>query len=134
MEEPPNHSVRVSVPPRAEFLALLRTITGSVATRMQLPLDTIDDLRLAVDEAVAFLLTTNRNAARVEMRLVPGDAELMTTILADSHVERWPPRGYQETLSWQVISGLTDAASISRTERGAATITFRKRTPDARPT
>src|SRR5437870_2607174 len=83
--------------------------------------------RLADDEAAAFQVTKTRNAARVEMRLVPGDAKLTTTTLADSRVEWSPPRDYQETLSSQVIAELKDAASISRTERGAATITFRKR-------
>jgi serine/threonine-protein kinase RsbW len=132
VEEPYSRSVYVSVPPRTEFLALLRTVTGGVATRMQLPLDSIDDLRLAVDEAVAFLLTTDRNAARVEMRLDPADGGLTATIGTDSPIELWPPRDYRSTLPWQVISGLTDAASITRSERGTPTIVFVKRTLDAR--
>lgn len=132
MEEHQNGSVFVSVPPRAEFLALLRTVTGGVASRSQLPLDAIDDLCLAVDEAVAFLLTTDRNAARVEMRLDPAGAELTATVGTDSPIELWPPPGYQATLPWQVISGLTDAASITRSERGTPTIMFVKRVLDAR--
>jgi serine/threonine-protein kinase RsbW len=127
-----DRSVFVSVPPRAEFLALLRTVTGGVAARMQLPLDAIDDLRLAVDEAVAFLLSIDRNASRVEMRLDPTDSELTATIGTDSPIELWPPQGYQETLPWQVIAGLTDGAQITRSERGDPTITFAKRTLDAR--
>ena len=130
MEEPPNPSVYVSVPPRTEFLALLRTVTGGVATRMQLPLDAIDDLRLAVDEAVSFLLTADGDATRVEMRLDPDETALAATISTDSQIEVWPPPGYQETLPWQIISGLTDGASIVRSERGAPTITFTKRTLD----
>ena len=134
MEEPQDRSVYVSVPPRSEFLALLRAVTGGVATRMQLPLDSIDDLRLAVDEAVAFLLTTDRHASRVEMRLDPFDGELTATIGTDSSIESWPPDDYQTTLSWQVISGLTDGAQVIRSERGTPTIRFAKRTLDARST
>ena len=134
MEEPRSRSVYVSVPPRTEFIALLRTVTGGVATRMQLPLDAIDDLRLAVDEAVAFLLTTDKNATRVEMRLDPDDAELTATIGTDSAIELWPPPGYEATLPWQVISGLTDGASITRSERGTPTIRFVKKTLDPRST
>jgi serine/threonine-protein kinase RsbW len=131
VEETQDRSVFVSVPPRSEFLALLRTVTGGVATRMQLPLDAIDDLRLAVDEAIAFLLTTDPNASRVEMRLDPTDAELSATIGTDSPIELWPPHGYQETLPWRVISGLTDGAQMTHSERGTPTITFAKRTLDA---
>ncbi len=133
MEEPQDRSVYVSVPPRTEFLALLRAVTGGVATRMQLPLDAIDDLRLAVDEAVAFLLTTDRGASRVEMRLDPTDTELTATIGMDSAIEGWPPEGYQETLPWQVISGLTEGALVTRSEEGTPVIRFAKRTLDARP-
>jgi serine/threonine-protein kinase RsbW len=134
VDEPQDRSVYVSVPARTEFLALLRTVTGGVATQMRLSLDAIDDLRLAVDEAVAFLLITDRNAAHVEMRLDPSDGELTATIGTDSPVELWPPPDYRSTLPWQVISGLTDAASITRSERGTPTITFLKRTLDARAT
>lgn len=134
MEEPQDRSVYVSVPPRTEFLALLRAVTGGVATRMRLPVDSIDDLRLAVDEAVAFLLTTDPHASRVEMRLDPTEGELTATIGTDSSIESWPPHDYQVTLPWQVISRLTDGAQITRSERGTPTITFAKRTLDARPT
>jgi serine/threonine-protein kinase RsbW len=125
--------VFITVPPRTEFIALLRTVTGGVATRMQLPLDAIDDLRLAVDEAVAFLLTASRDASRIEMRLDPSDTELSATVGTDSPIELWPPRGYQDTLPWQVISGLTDGAQMARSERGTPTIRFAKRTLDPRP-
>jgi hypothetical protein len=95
---------------------------------MQLPLDAIDDLRLAVDEAVALLLSKDRTATRVEMRLEPDDVGLRATVGTDSPVEPWPPHGFEATLAWQVISGLTDGASITRSERGTPTITVVKRT------
>lgn len=128
MGEAEDRSVSVRVPPRAEFLALLRTVTGGVASRMELPLDAIDDLRLAVDEAVVLLLSKDRAATRVEMRLEPDDVELRVTVGTDSPVEPWPPHGFETTLAWQVISGLTDGASITRSERGTPTITVVKRT------
>lgn len=133
MADPHDRSVFISVPPRTEFIALLRTVTGGVATRMQLPLDAIDDLRLAVDEAVALLLKASHTASRIEMRLVPSDTELTATVGIDSPIEVWPPQGYQETLPWQVISGLTDGAEMDRSERGMPTISFAKRTLDPRP-
>ena len=124
----------ISVPPRTEFIALLRTVIGGVATRMELSLDAIDDLRLAVDETMALLLTASRGASRIEMRLDPTDAELIATVGTDEPIELWPPLDYRDTLPWQVISGLTDSAQMARSERGTPTITFAKRTLDARPT
>jgi hypothetical protein len=131
--DPQDRSVFISVPPRTEFIALLRTVIGGVATRMELSLDAIDDLRLAVDETMALLLTASRGASRIEMRLDPTDAELIATVGTDEPIELWPPLGYRDTLPWQVISGLTDSAQIARSERGTPTITFAKRTLDPRP-
>lgn len=133
MVESNDRSIAVSVPPRTEFLALLRTVTGGVAGRMRLPLDAIDDLRLAVDEAVAFLLTKDRDATRIEMRLEPDDAELRVTVGTDSTVDPWPPQRSETTLAWQIISGLTDGAWIARSDRGTPTIVLVKRTIPPRP-
>ena len=55
---------------------------------MQLPLDAIDDLRLAVDEAVTLLLMTSRGASRIEMRLDPSGAELTATVGTDAPIDR----------------------------------------------
>ncbi len=133
MADPQDRSVFVSVPPRTEFIALLRTVTGGVAMRMQLPVDAIDDLRLAVDEAVSLLLKTSPEASRIEMRLVPSDTELTAIVGIDSPIEIWPPQRYHDILPWQVISGLTDDAKMARSERGTPMISFAKRTLDPRP-
>jgi anti-sigma regulatory factor (Ser/Thr protein kinase) len=134
VDDTQDRSVHVTVPPRTEFLALLRTVTDGVATRMRLPLDAIDDLRLAVDEAVAFLLTTQPTAMRVELRLEPTDGELRATVGTDSRIELWPPDDYRSTLPWLVISALADSASIGMSEQGTPVITIVKRTLDVRAT
>ena len=46
-----SESVRLSVPARAEFVHVLRSVTAAVASRVPLSLDDVDDLRLAVDAA-----------------------------------------------------------------------------------
>ena len=82
---------------------------------------------------MALLLTSSRDASRIEMRLDPTDSELTATVGTDAALESWPPPGYQETLPWQVISGLTDGAKMARSDRGTPTITFAKRTLYPRP-
>ena len=52
----PGDVVDISVPLRAEFAALLRTVTSSIAADLGLDLDQIDDLRLAVSEVFSVLL------------------------------------------------------------------------------
>ena len=134
MDDLQDRSIHVTVPTGTEFLTLIRMVTDGVATRMRLPLDAIDDLRLAVDEAVAFLLTTQLKARRLDVRLESTDGELRATVGTDSPIELWPPDDYRSTLPWLIISGLADDASIGRTGRGTPTITIVKRTLDARAT
>jgi anti-sigma regulatory factor (Ser/Thr protein kinase) len=41
--------VIATVPARAEFVHVLRTVVAAVAARLDLPYDALDDLRMAVD-------------------------------------------------------------------------------------
>src|SRR3972149_464992 len=67
-------AVHVAIPARAEFLHVLRSVTGAVAGHLLLTLDDIDDLRLAVDEACERLLSLpgTPRTIRLELRAVPG--------------------------------------------------------------
>lgn len=56
------NAVEVRVTAQLESLAVLRTIIGAVSTFEDLDLDTVADLRLAVDEACTRLI---RSAARM---------------------------------------------------------------------
>ena len=48
--------VELTVPADPAYLAVLRTASAGLAARMDLTLDEIEDLRIAVDEACALLL------------------------------------------------------------------------------
>ena len=59
VDRPVGHAVDVidlRVPADPAYLAVIRTATAGVATRLDLTLDEIEDLRIAVDEACALLL------------------------------------------------------------------------------
>jgi serine/threonine-protein kinase RsbW len=49
-------TVRLRVPADPAYLAVIRTATAGLAARLDLTLDEIEDLRIAVDEACALLL------------------------------------------------------------------------------
>src|SRR5512141_3495133 len=49
-------TVELRVPADPAYLAVLRTATAGLAARLDLTLDEIEDLRIAVDEACALLL------------------------------------------------------------------------------
>jgi hypothetical protein len=128
--DPVDRSIIVTVPPRAEYLGLLRSFAGSVAGQQRLPVDDIDDLRLAIDEAFSYLLTLGATPSAVLLSFLPAPDELIVTVAIDAPVSPWPPAGVEDTLPWKVISGLVDRVALERSVQGHAAIVIVKRTLD----
>jgi serine/threonine-protein kinase RsbW len=110
--------VRISVPARAEFLHVVRTVVGSVAARHDLTIDAIEDLRIAVDEACAQLLSARGSSISVEIGPL-GDG-IETICSTDADVDDWPPDGIQHSLAAQVLQGLSDTVRWERSAAGPA--------------
>lgn len=101
-------SVRLSVPARAEFVHVLRSVTAAVAGRLPLSLDDVDDLRLAVDEACARLLALpgEPSTFRLDLRPLPDRFEVVASV--DASTPMWPPTGFEDTLAWRVLGALAE--------------------------
>jgi len=119
--------VKISISPEARFFSLLRTVAASVAARLNLSYDSIDDLRLAVYEAGAFLLRMGTDQSRLSMKfgmLGPeGGLEVLLSIsspIGSSDGPQWPPSDLETTLAWKILSGLTDGAEFFFDEEAPA--------------
>lgn len=126
----PAHIV-VSVPARAEFLHVLRSVVASVAARLDFPYDAIEDLRIAVDEACAQLLSRGKGATEIRLRIIPTDGAIDVVASADAPEVDWPPPEGEPSLAWQVIEALCDRATLERYD-GAPAVRFSKALPGAR--
>jgi serine/threonine-protein kinase RsbW len=109
-------AVVITVPARAEFLHVVRTVVGSVAARHDLTIDAIEDLRIAVDEACAQLLVARGSA--VTVTLVAASEGLEATCSTDADVPVWPPDGVEHSLASQVLQGLADSVAWERSAAG----------------
>ena len=58
--------VTVRMPAEGAYLSVLRTATAGLAARLDFTLDEIEDLRIAVDEACAMLLSQARPGGSLE--------------------------------------------------------------------
>jgi serine/threonine-protein kinase RsbW len=114
----PQDMVLITVPARAEFLHVVRTVVGSVAARHDLTIDAIEDLRIAVDEACAQLLVVR--GTEVTVQLEPTEGGLQAVCSTDADVPEWPPDGVEHSLASQVLQGLADSVGWERTEQGPA--------------
>jgi serine/threonine-protein kinase RsbW len=120
-----NHEIRVSAPAHPEYLHVLRSVAASVAARLDFSIDTIEDLKIAVDEAAVQLLR-NALGGSLELHLLvsPDRLEIVATTDAPS-ARPWPPEGYERSITWQVLTALTDETSFER--RDGAAVRFTKR-------
>jgi serine/threonine-protein kinase RsbW len=120
----PQDTVLITVPARAEFLHVVRTVVGSVAARHDLTIDAIEDLRIAVDEACAQLLIAR--GSEVTVRLEPTGDGVQATCSTNADVPQWPPDGVEHSLASQVLQGLADNVTWER-EDGVPSVRVAKR-------
>ncbi len=102
-------AVLISVPPSTEHVHVVRAVTAAVASRLGLPYDAIEDLRLAVDEASGRLLALRADARALTARLEAHPDRLEIVVGLEGAVGGWPPEGLEEGLSWQILLALCDA-------------------------
>jgi len=123
----PSDLITVSVPPETGSVQVLRAVTASVAARMNMPYDGIEDLRLAVDEACAWLLALAEEATSMTLRLRPMDDRLEAVVSIDAAGRAWPPPDLEQSLSWKVLSELVDTVALDA-EASGPSIRLIKRT------
>lgn len=107
--------VVVWVPAEAEFVGILRRVAASVAAVADQPIDAIDDVRMAVDEACSLLLgVTTGPPARIEMRVRHLSDFLEVAISVDAGAGRWPPDPARDSLSSRLLAALADGVRFER--------------------
>jgi serine/threonine-protein kinase RsbW len=99
-------------------VALARSVAASMSARADLPVDQLEDVRLAVDEAVSQLIldAPDGGAITCAFRLVPGGLNI--TLSAPSASGRTPAR---DTFSWTVLAALVDKVA-ARVSQGIVTL------------
>src|SRR5262249_53455486 len=100
----PMNEVTVRVPAKPELVQVLRSVIASVAARAEFSYDEIEDLRLAVDEATASLLSHRTPGAAITMRIddLQGGLEILVSI--DGEPTSWPPTGSGPALAGQILT------------------------------
>ena len=101
-EKPQDH-VTVCMPAEGAYLSVLRTATAGLAARLDFTLDEIEDLRIAVDEACAMLLSQAIPGTNLECAFDLGAEEMTITVSVTAAEPQIPAR---DTFAWTVLSAL----------------------------
>lgn len=98
--------VILSIPARTENVRLARTLAAAMAARADLPVDQLEDVRLAVDEAVSQLVLDADPDAVVTCTFRESGGELDIIVRAATRSGQTPAT---TTFSWTVLTALVDA-------------------------
>ncbi|MEO6206044.1 MAG: anti-sigma regulatory factor [Mycobacteriales bacterium] len=115
--------VTLRLPAVGAYLSVLRTATAGLASRLDFTIDDIEDLRIAVDEACAMLLSQAVAGADLECTF-----ELTTDAIAVA-VSVLTVDGEQpsrDTFAWTVLSALAGEVDSSVDADKRVTLSLRK--------
>ena len=120
--------IRLSVPARADYVHVLRSVIASVAAKLDFSYDDIEDLRLAVDEACAYLLGLRDGPTSLSLTITPSGRTVDVLASVDGVEAAERAQGLQANMVWHLLGALTDEARFEEAG-GHPGIRFMKRAP-----
>jgi serine/threonine-protein kinase RsbW len=115
--------VTIRMPAEGAYLSVLRTATAGLAARLDFTLDEIEDLRIAVDEACAMLLTDAEAGSTLECDFELGGDTMTISVSAQSPLGRVPAK---DSFAWTVLSALAGSVDSHVGPGDLVTIVLRK--------
>ena len=113
--------VTLTVPAEPSQVSLARSLAAAMSARADLPLDQLEDVRLAVDEAASQLVLDAPPGTDLTCVFRLTADGLSVRLSAPSTSGRIPPTG---TFSWVVLTALVDAVAAHESE-GVVTLDLR---------
>lgn len=106
MEPERTHAVRVELPAQTINMSIVRTVAAAVAARADLTVDQIEDVRLATDEAMSYLISHAVTDATVTCLLTVDGGSFRAEMSCSTTASEAPE---PEAFSWTVLTALVGA-------------------------
>jgi len=120
-------TVVLKLPAQGAYLSVLRTATASLASRLDFTIDDIEDLRIAVDEACAMLLSQAVAGADLTCRFELGGEAMAVAVSVPTLDGALPSR---DTFAWTVLTALAGEVDSSVDVERVVTLSLRKTRAD----
>ncbi|MGN6792175.1 MAG: anti-sigma factor [Streptosporangiaceae bacterium] len=111
------------MPADGAYLSVLRTATAGLAARLDFTLDEIEDMRIAVDEACAMVLSQAIPGSDLQCDFALGQ-DSMTVRVSVSCLAPRVPAG--DTFAWTVLTALAGSVEAQIGPGDVLTIALRK--------
>ena len=111
-------TLHLEIPASGAYLSVVRAAATGLAAQLQFTYEEIDDLRIAVDEACAQLLSLGEDAT-MTMRVAEGDGTVVVVVGSDAPAsDGWPPTQADDSLAWRILTALSDDLRFEMTDDG----------------
>ena len=99
-------TVTLRIPAHGAFVVLVRAAVSAMCARLDFTIDRIEDIKLAVGESAALLLSDAPENAHLDIRLTPDDPDGLRVDMTGPTVHgRSLPR---DSFTWTVLTALVD--------------------------
>ena len=115
--------VTFKMPADGVYLSVLRTATAGLAARLDFTLDEIEDMRIAVDEACAMLLSQAIPGSNLACDFSLGRDSMTVSVSVRCLAPRVPS---SESFAWTVLSALAGSVNAQAGPGDMLTIVLRK--------
>jgi len=115
--------VTVRMPADGAYLSVLRTATAGLAARLDFTLDEIEDMRIAIDEACAMLLSQAIPGSTLACDFTLGADTMRISVSVRCLAPRLPSG---DTFAWTVLSALAGSVDAQVGPGDMLTIVLRK--------
>ena len=116
-------TIRLSVPAQKQMLLVVRMTTAGVLARMGLTVDKLEDMKMAVEEAVGYLFR-QEGCRQVELEYAAENGEIVITANALQGV--CPCDAKTDAVMRCILSSMADDVSMREEDGGIRSITLRK--------
>jgi len=103
-------TITLTFPASTQNVRLARTVAAAMAAQADLPIDQLEDVRLAVDEAVSQLVLGSIDGGTITCTFALADDGLIVTVSGPTRDGRVPSTA---TFSWTVLTALVDSVDAT---------------------
>lgn len=128
--QPEKPAVELRIPASSGYLVLARVTVASICSRLDFPLDRLDDVKLAVDEACSLLIADALPGSVLAIDLYPEPPDSLQLTISGQTLHGRTPK--PNSFAWTVLNSLVD--SVTAVSNPSHLVTFTMRTQAGIPT
>ena len=116
-------AVRLNIPASSGYLVLARTAVAAVCARQDFPIDRLEDVKLAIDEACSLVLSDSIPGEGINIDLSTQDDGDVVIVVSGRTNHGRPPK--RTSFSWTVLTALVDDVEAAAEPDGLIVIRLR---------